>query len=210
MATLTALYTRLILDLNRDDMGSGGELEQAKIDAVADAVEFHSDEQFWFNRASGTGNTTASDATLTMPSGIRVASVVAYNGAELQKVALETIEHKTETGLPTHWAENEGAIQLWPIPDATYSLSVFGLASTGVPASGGDSNIWTTEAYNLILSAAKKILCRGPLRDPEGYALAIEAEQEALGRLRRESRRRNRQGLTTDIAIPTQFNIVTG
>jgi hypothetical protein len=80
MATLTQLYTRIILDTNRDDMASGGELEQAKIDAVADAVEFHSDEQFWFNRASGSGNTTAADATLAMPTGVRVPSVVAYLG----------------------------------------------------------------------------------------------------------------------------------
>ena len=38
------LYARIILDLNRDDMGSGGELEQAKIDAVADAIELHAGE----------------------------------------------------------------------------------------------------------------------------------------------------------------------
>lgn len=209
MATLAQLYTRIILDTNRDDMASGGELEQAKIDAVADAIEFHADEQFWFNRASGTGNTTAADATLAMPTGIRVANVVSYLGNELTPVPLDTIEHRTETGIPTKWAENEGTIQLWPIPDGTYALYVYGLATAEAPASAS-SNIWTTEAYRLILATAKKFLCRGPLRDPEGAGLATIDEEEALTKLRRETRRRGRANLVTDIPIPTGFNIVTG
>jgi len=54
MSTLAELKTRIILDTNRDDMGAGGELEQALADAIADAIEFHAGTLFWFNRASGT------------------------------------------------------------------------------------------------------------------------------------------------------------
>lgn len=210
MATLTALYTRIILDTNRDDMGTGGELEQAKIDAVADAIQHFKAEQFWFNRASGSGNTTATDATLALPTGVYVPNVVSYSGDELTRVPLSEIEHRTETGVPTKWAENEEQIQLWPIPNATYAISVYGTADIDAPASGADSNIWTTEAYDLILAEAKVILCRGPLRDPEGLGLAKDARAEALSALRRESRRRSAAPLQTDMLVGEPFDIING
>ncbi len=210
MATLAQLYTRLILDTNRDDMAAGGELAQARIDAVADAVEYHADEPFWFNRASAAATTSSGDATLALPAGIRIASLVAFAGEPLAKVALERIEHRTETGRPASWAGNEGTIQLWPVPDGAYALSVHGLAATAVPALDSESNHWTTEAGRLILATAKKILYRGSLRDPEGYALARDEEIEALSRLRRETRRRDRAGLTGDLPVRAGFDILAG
>lgn len=211
MATLTQLYTRIILDTNRDDMGASGELEQAKIDAVIDAINHYKSEQFWFNRASGSGATTAADATLTLPTGVYVPKVVSYNGQELLRVPLDQIECRTETGPPSKWAENEEQIQLWPIPDAAYTVFVFGTADIDAPASGALSNIWTTEAYDLILNEAKVILCRGPLRDPEGMALAKDGRAEALAMLRRESRSRGTSGLVADIPSAIgAYNINTG
>lgn len=210
MATLAQLYTRIILDLARDDMGSGGELEQAKIDAVIDAIDDYKAEQFWFNRASTSGNTTAADATLTMPTGVYVPKTASYEGEALSRAALEEIEHRTETGVPTHWAENEETIQLWPIPDAVYAILVAGTADIDAPASGS-SNIWTVEAYRLILNAAKKILLRDTLRDPEGATLAQLAEEAALSKLRRETRRRGSVPLRTDlVSMGGRFNINRG
>src|SRR3954464_6002648 len=181
MATLTQLYARIILDTNRDDMGSGGELEQAKIDAVADAIETHAGELFWFNRAAGSVATVAGIATATLPAGMRIAQVVTWRGKPLRKVPLEKIQKAENSaapvvGPPCLWAEDGGAIHLWPMPDAIYPLAVNGIADLGVPAG---SNGWTVEGYRLILAEAKKILCRGPLRDPEGMALAADAAREA-------------------------------
>ena len=210
MATLTQLYTRLILDLDRDDMGSGGELEQAKIDAVDEAIETYSDEPFWFNRANGTGNTVASTATIALPAGIRFPYLVSYLGEELDKVPLLAIQYRTETGVPSQWAANESTIQLWPIPNAVYTLAVFGLDSTAAPALGA-SNFWTTEAYRLILNEAKLILCRGPLRDPDGAQMAAQARNEALSGIRSESRRRDVSALRTDLPQTRRtFDITRG
>jgi hypothetical protein len=214
MATLTQLYTRLILDTNRDDMGSGGELEQAKIDAVVDAIEKNADELYWFNRKTGTVSTTASTATVALPTGMRIPLVVTYLGAELQKVRLEEVEAAVNvsspiTGPPSKWAEDGGTIHLYPTPDAVYVLGVYGIADLGVPASSA-SNAWTTEAYDLILGEAKVILCRGPLRDPDGLALAKDGREEALTKLRRETRRRGNAPMTTDIPVPQAYNILTG
>lgn len=207
MATLTQLYTRIILETNRDDMGSGGELEQAKVDAVARAIEFHADEEFWFNRTSGTKATVANTATIALPTGMRVARAISYQQTPLRSVDLSTIEYLTATGQPTQWAENDGAIQLSPIPDAVYTLSLYGLADLGVPAS---SNEWTTEAYDLIVETAKKFLYRGALRDWEAAQAAQAAEEEHLAKLRRETRRRGRTSLVSDLQTGTRFNILTG
>lgn len=212
MATLTQLYARIILDTNRDDMGSGGELEQAKIDAVAHAIETHAGEQFWFNRASGTAATAAGIATASLPAGMRIASIVTWRGKPLRKVPLDKIQKAENSaapvsGPPCLWAEDGAAIHLWPMPDAIYALAVSGIADLGVPAG---SNAWTVEGYRLILAEAKKILCRGPLRDPEGMALAADAAREALTALRRETGRRGGASPATDLPSRPAFDIWAG
>jgi hypothetical protein len=204
MATLAQLYTRIILDTNRDDMAASGELEQAKIDAVAAAIDKHEAEEFWFNRASGSVSTVAATGTVTIPAAVRVVKKITYSGSELEKVDLESIQGRTETGQPTKWADDDGSIRLWPIPDAVYALSVFGTAALGVP---GSSNEWTTYGYELILNEAKVILCRGPLRDPEGLSLAKDGREEALAALRRETRRRAGTVLKTELGSSGSYNI---
>jgi len=212
MATLTQLYARIILDTNRDDMGSGGELEQAKIDAVADAIAGHAGELFWFNRASGSVTTMAGTATIALPAGMRIARVVTCSGAALRKVPLEAIEGMTNAaapaaGPPSLWAEEAGAIRLWPTPDAPYALTLYGIAELGVPAA---SNAWTVEGFRLILAEAKRILFRGALRDPDGLALASDEAREALAALRRETSRRGAAPPATELPAPAAFNIVGG
>lgn len=209
MATLAETKTRIITELNRDDMGSGGGLETVLASAIDRAIEFHADEAFWFNRKSGTTVTVAATATAVLPTGMRIPLVVSYNAVPLTKVALEEIEYKTDAGTPTHWAENEGTIQLWPIPGSVLTLSVQGIAELGTPASAA-SNEWTTTALDLTVATAKKFLCRDALRDPDGEASAGRAETDYLTKLRRESRRRGRVNLTSDLPIPHGFNIVTG
>lgn len=189
MATLAELKTRIRLETNKDDIAASGEAETALTTALTQAVEYYADEQFWFNRASGSGNTSAATATIALPAGIRIPLSVSYLGETLRKEHLDKFQHRTETGQPMVWAENEGAIQLWPIPDATYSLSVFGTASTTLPADGA-SNIWTSEAVDLIAARTRFLLFRDIWRDMEGVQLAASAEGEALSRLRKETRRR--------------------
>lgn len=199
MATLLQLKTRIITELNRDDMGSGGALENSLILAITQAIEWWSDRQFWFNRASGTVNTVAATSTVAIPAGIRSAEEIAYLGNLLNKFVLPETEYRVETGIPSAWSANEDLIQIWPTPNAIYTLTVFGLANTGIPASDAASNIWTTEAYDLIAATSRKLLYRDYLRDVTGATLAQVAETEALSRLQRESRKRDRAPLYSDI-----------
>lgn len=211
MATIAELKARVATQLNRDDMGSGGALEAELASTIADAIDLHASELFWFNRVTGPANTAASTATVALPTGMRRAVNVTYLGEPLRKVQLEEIEGRTETGSPTCWAENGSTVQLWPIPNSTYALSIFGTADLGVPANAGDSNAWTTTAYALTLATTKKLLCRDTLRDQDGFGIFSAAEQEELGRLRRETRKRNVSPLATDVPRSRHtFNINTG
>ena len=199
MATLAELYTRIILQTDRDDLGASGALEQAKVDAVADAIEEHAGELFWFNRASGSVSTVAGAASVALPSGMRLPLQVSYGGCDLARTSLEAIQQRSDSGRPARWAAHEGAIQLWPVPDAAYSLDVFGIAQIGVPANPDDANAWTSEALALTIATAREILMRDYLIDQDGEAAALRAKGAALRRLRRETRRRAGVALVTDI-----------
>jgi hypothetical protein len=214
MATLLELKTRIRLETNKDDIASGGEAETALTTAIAQAIEYYSTEQFWFNRASGTAATSASMATIALPAGIRYPQAVSYRAELLRPADLSEIQLLTDSGLPSRWAENEGAIQLWPVPDATYALAVYGLASTGIPAFDGATNIWTIEALDLICARAKFLLYRDVWRDMDAVQLAASAEGEALSRLRKETRRRGIAPLRSTGDEPwsarSSFNISRG
>lgn len=190
MATLDQLKTRIKLELNRDDMDASDELEQALADAIDRAIEFHADEQFWFNTTGTSANTSNGSANLSIPSAIRRVTAVYYNGAPLKQTRVEAVQGLASTGLPTHWAGGSGAIRLHPIPDSTYSLSMFGIAVETALSSGSSTNDWTTHGYDLIDATARKILLRDYLADPEGAAAAAAAEQEYLAGLRLETKRR--------------------
>jgi hypothetical protein len=209
---LSQLYARLILDTNRDDMGPGGELEQAKIDAVADAIEMHAGTPFWFNLISGSVETVPGTALVPLPAGMRSATAVVWLGAPLRKLPLGKIQAAENSaspvsGPPCRWAEDGGAIHLWPMPDAAYPLAVHGIADLGVPA---EANAWTVEGCRLILAEAKKILCRGPLRDPDGLALAADEAREAFAALRRETGRRGGAPASADLPAPAGFDVGAG
>lgn len=206
MATLSDLKTRIADELTRDDMGSGGEAEGALNRAIDSAIEFYADELFWFNRDTGTRATTAGVDYVALPTSMRRAEQVSYLQQPLIKVDLREIEDLTDSGQPSRWAENGDNIQLWPVPDAAYTLAISGVAELGTPVT---SNAWTTDGYDLIAARVKVILCRFPFRDTEGLAMAQQEEAQVLGKLLRESRKRRQHKLRPDLEGDTRYNIST-
>ena len=207
MPTLAELKTRVIAETNRDDMGAGRELEAVLDNAIARAIEHHADEGFWFNRVAAPVVTTPAAATVALPAEARVALAVSLGEVVLAKVALEAIEPLATSGTPRQWAADDGAIRLHPIPDAAYELTVSAIAELGVPAG---ANAWTEQGYDLICARTRLLLYRDVLRDPEGAGFAAQAEEEALARLRRETRRRVRRPARTGLPIGAGFDIVAG
>jgi hypothetical protein len=200
MSTLAQLKTAIILKVDRADMGAAAALEQALADAIDRAINRYAGERFWFNYTSASANTSNADATLNIPAALRTVDEVSYDGKLLRKRRLDELQQLDDSGRPRCWAEADGAIHLWPIPDAAYSLTMYGLAELGTPASAS-SNAWTTDALDLVDAAARKYLYMGYLRDTEGALLAAEQEKEALQNLRRESRRKARTRLRQDVPL---------
>lgn len=198
MPTLADLKARIVTETNRDDVAPGGELETLLADTIARAIEFHADELFWFNRASAAAETVAESATVAIPAGLRIALSLACDGSLLRKIAAENMDGVSGAGRPLLWAESDGAIRLWPVPDAAYPLALSGIAELGVPA---DANEWTEAGCDLIAARVRMLLFRDSLRDLDGVRLAASAEEEALSRLRRETRRRGRFAASTDPAL---------
>jgi len=207
MATLAQLKTQVIAELNRDDMGSGGDLETVLANAIDRAIEYYADELFWFNRASATPNTVGGQNYIALPAGMRRADLITYSQQQLFKVNLEQIEYLTDTGIPTRWAADGNNIRLWPAPDAVYSLAVYGVADLGTPVT---TNAWTTEALDLIDARVRFTLFRDILRDKDGAQFAKMAEEEALAGLNRESRRRRAVPARSADFTVARFNINKG
>jgi len=211
MATLGDLKARIVLETNRSDIDTGGEAEDALTNAITRAVEFHSDERFWFNRGSAT--VSASTQTVAIPT-LRVVDQVAIGTCVLRKFPLDELIYRTDTGQPTAWAENGDSVTLWPIPDSTYSLQVYGIAQIDAPTLDADDTVWTNEAYDLIAARTRFLLFRDAWRDNDGAQGAAQAEDEALTKLRRETRRRGVTPLRSTGDEPwsgcTTFNINRG
>lgn len=191
MADLATLKARIASELHRSD------LTTSIASAIADAVAHYQSKPFRFNEAIDTFATVAGTEfydDLDEVGSIEVVTVT-VNG---RKVPLdewtygymEAIATTTNTqGQPWAWAWYAEQIRLYPVPDDAYTLTVSYTKQYGVPASDGDSNVWTTEAEQLTRHAAKKYLYRDVTRDPEGAAMAEAAEMEALRRLTQDTNR---------------------
>lgn len=193
MPALSVLKARIASDLHRTD------LTDDIAYAIADSVAHYKTRRFRFNQARSTFNVTSGTeyyGTSVIPNDILQVDVlsITVNGRKyvLREWSYETMERIASTtntfGQPTAWAWYDDEIRFYPVPDATYTVTISYHQSIGVPATDGASNAWTNEAEELIRNAAKRRLCLGKLRDPEGAQLAATYEGEALERLRKEAR----------------------
>jgi hypothetical protein len=190
MPTLADLKTRIITEMQRDDLSDT--LATQLLTHIQRACEYYSDERFWFNALIANVNTVASVATVTVPSTFRRVdrvTIPAYT-QDLIEVALGDIPIETVNSIPRGYAYYNDTLRLYPVPDAVYTLELTGMAAIAAPALDADTNAWTNEAQDLIVARAKMTLFRAQFRDPEGTQLAIAETQEAFARLKRETSRR--------------------
>jgi hypothetical protein len=79
------------------------------------------------------------------------------------------------------------------------------------PAEDASSNIWTSEAEDLIAARVRMLLYRDLWRDEEGMQMAATAEADEKKRLQRETARRGAATLKTDIALgAARFGMKSG
>lgn len=190
MATFGQIKERIIAETKRDDLSD--DLATQLATHFARACEYYADRKFWFNSLITTATTVAGTATVSVPATIRRVdrvTIPAYN-IEVEEVTLNDLDDFVTQSLPEFYSYYNDSLRFWPIPDAVYTLNIYGIAQVAAPSADSDTSIWTGEAQDLIVNHTKMTLYRDQFRDPEGFQLAAGAVTDHLARLQRETARR--------------------
>lgn len=165
---------RIIAELHRADVAAVVD------DYINDAIAHYQRYRFWFNETSATQNTSDGTATYAWPTDmVELDSLIITVGTTLtplRQVAPRDIDEmyvsSTFKGVPSVYADYKQQFRLYPTPNGTYTLTQYYLKNYTPLASGsGSSNVWTTEAEELIRTRAKKLL----------VGQFIPASQETIG-----------------------------
>lgn len=192
--------------------------------AIQSAIAKWEREPFYFNEeytqplfttVSGREFYTSSDATTiaSSPNIWRMHALIGGNRYTLTLRSWDYLENMSPNpdlrGQPAEWAYFGNQVRLYPIPDAAYPVRATRTTRIDVLSADTDSNVWTTDAYDLIRCEAKLILARDVLHDPQIKEECEEAiygnpmrprDRGYLGALMAETARRARSGIK-----PTQF-----
>lgn len=122
--------------------------------------------------------------------------LIRQSPAQLDDLAITATAAK-----PTHWSYFASNIRLYPIPDAVYAIAVSYTQRLTALSADGDTNAWTSDAFDLIKAEAKMILALEVLHDAEmaarmriaiygdpadprskGYYQALQEETDRRGR----------------------------
>lgn len=197
MPSLGTMKSRIADELARADLTS------QIADAITSAVAHYDTGAWWFNETSGTFNVSSgtdeyTSATATfLTSLIREDAVTATISGQrepLRRISwAEMVDKRWDNqpgGPPSQFAIYGQRFYVYPVPDATYTITVWYQGILGVPGADGNSNAWTNEGEALIRARAKYLLFRDVIRDPAEASVQAAAEAEALRALQRLNRAR--------------------
>lgn len=160
---------------------------------INEAIRSYESQRFWFNEQEFSLDTEANKGTYALPfQYIRMLSLFVddprreLDGASIQEVM--AADHRYD--VPERYAIFANQYFFDPIPDGVYTLRLFGVRRFDELVEDGESNVWTTDAYDLITEAAKERIFRKVLHQPEDAALCAQAAQAALQVLDRKTDKR--------------------
>ena len=211
MTTQTALKAEIAVDLRRSDLTTN------IATAISAAIRHWQTERFYFNESRlstfATVSTqsiyTTSDDT-DIPKWIEIDYVKlvdsdgqVYTLCRLSPEEMESLLYTgAASGRPDSYSYFEESFRLHPIPDAVYTIRPVGLIRKAEPASDGEaSNVWMTEAYDLIRLEAEERIYKNVLVDLERAAVVEGSKRDALSQLYAASSKKTATGQIT----PTQF-----
>lgn len=181
MATLGGLRDRILDELAESSLTSQVEL------AIRSAVDAYQRETFYFTESfSLTATTSAgaeyySAADFSFISGLpHIDSIVLLNGTtrvpltKRSKLYMDDIATETTSqGEPGEFSYYAQRLRLYPIPDGEYTLIVSSDPRQATLSASTDTNVWTTEAEELIRYRAKADVEINVERNPEAKAEAM-------------------------------------
>lgn len=192
--TLDDLKSRIARETHRSDLTTD------IATSINRAIRFYQARRFSFNQLRDTFSTTAETefyttdtaSPSTLPSDIGEIDLltVTVNGRRLRmnersEAWIEDESQDTaQRSYPTDYAFYASRLRLYPIPDATYTLTISYLQRCDPDTA---SSVWTNEAEDLICHAAKKRLYRDVLLDVEAAQLCAQAEVDEFKRLMKDA-----------------------
>lgn len=213
MTTRATMKTEILADLRR----SSAQLGSQTITAISAAIKFYQPKRFWFNESrSVTFNTVQSQSVYTFGSTgdittefYRIDGAVITDGNDNRPmrrgdyVALETmIDADSTEDRPTRFAYIAKSLRLYHVPDAAYTVRLFGHVKLAEPAQDDtEGNDWFVEAYELIKCRAKRYLGAHVLFDDKLVFNMTVAEREALDPLKKATTDKT----ATGTLVPTQW-----
>jgi hypothetical protein len=186
MGTFAAMEQRIIAELHRDDVASVVD------DYINDAINHYARYRFWFNEKKAVTQTIAGTETYNWPADfVQLDSLVITVNSTLYP--LRPVSHRdidemcvmaTDRGQPYCYAMYQKQYRLYPIPDAVYTLTQYYLfAEPPLTTGSASSNVWTTEAEELIRTRAKKLLVGQFMptsQDTMGWAGMLEQHEQRI------------------------------
>ena len=164
------------------------------------AVEHYAQKRFWFNegRISFTASNTIyypmSAFSATMLEIDQVSTTIGGTVVMLQPKThqeLNEIDASGQTGNPVFWALFAEQIRIYPklASGSTKQINIDGHRKLATLSASTDSNVWTTEAIDLISARVEKHLMAKKFNNPERAAVYAEVEREELQKLEQRTER---------------------
>ena len=190
MATFGQIQDNIASNINRAGLTS--DIQRA----IRNAIKHYETEAFWFSD-SNTSLVTASGTqsyTLSVTDGYSAIHQVIINSNgtryELKQKSVAEINRLNSsgtTGEPSRYAEQNGLLVFYPIPNATFTVSINYATKFATLSATSDSNGFTVHAEDLIEARAEWYLKLRKVRDFQGAEAAKISENDALVRVRAEN-----------------------
>jgi hypothetical protein len=210
MATFADLKAEIADDLERPELATTIAAETTR------AITYYQKTRLYFNETRDVTFSTVANQKLyttadsaSIPKFEEFDQVNVEDGTtivELDEIYPDEWELLTasgaSTGRPLNWTYFNQSIGLYPIPDQAYTIRLIGHIIVDAPTSDADStNVWITEAFELIRARTCAQICMKKTRDTDGVQLYRAAEMEELNRLKKLTASRVGTGFVT----PSEF-----
>lgn len=180
MSTYGTMQDRIADELNRSDLTSQIQL------AIKSAIEHYESDRFYFNEKVATTTTTASSQWVTQPTDmVELDTLAITNGSYKYTLNPRTYNYLEEidngngtyTGAPEDYAVYQEQYRLYPVPDATYTLTQSYIYRLSDLSATADTNAWVTVGEQLIRYRAKADLMVNVLDDDAAKARLMAMAQ---------------------------------
>lgn len=204
---------------------AGGVTQAQLKTAILNAVRYYERRLFYFNQKTATFSTVKDQEYYSSTDLADIANLiqiqamkVTVNGSKLNMAEatfgqIDADQDGAVKSFPKFYAYFKQNLRFFPIPDAVYTITMAHHYRLAALSADADTNVWTTEAEEMIRNRARAGIAANKLRNDNMAARAKAQEIDALDALLKETRLRLHSGLLrVDAALVAgrPFNINLG